>query len=372
MCSEALPLRSGDERSRPSASSGLRLCVQPPCQASPRPETAVARNPQNREGPCTGQSARRRSRSAGFLLLLGLAGGMLGLPRIAPAQNNGGQDDLSPSPETLRTEDGWPIHITYFPSPEEKKAPVVVLLHGQGDDRLVWRQGPKRGLAERLQDHGYFVITVDLRKHGESRPPGQRRDAENLRPGDYRAMVNRDLEAVKKFIYEQHQQKKLNMRKMAIVAAEESAPIAVQYALMDWLKKPWPDAPTFAARTPRGQDVRALVLLSPKEAVPGILAARALRQLRNPAWGVSFLVMYGSRNNRDVEKAANNVYKIVSGPPANADRTYLQPFDVPLQGTDLLGQSQLEGRPEAYILSFLDEHLKQLPDPWEDRESPLN
>ena len=76
-----------------------------------------------------------------------------------------------PTPRVLQTDDNWGIYITFFPAPGDrevftKEAPVVILLHGDKQNRLVY-EGP-RGLATRLQQEGCAVITVDLRKHGQS------------------------------------------------------------------------------------------------------------------------------------------------------------------------------------------------------------
>src|SRR5579872_1221355 len=110
----------------------------------------------------------------------------------------------------LQTDDDWQIYITYLPSmvpekdPTAKETPVVVLLHGDKENRLVW-EGMK-GLAPHLQSQGYAVIAVDLRKHGQSTnvarvagdsPSGGRSgDGANLQGADYEAMVTEDMEAV--------------------------------------------------------------------------------------------------------------------------------------------------------------------------------
>ena len=139
------------------------------------------------------------------------------------------------------------IYITYYPAFAQKESiarntPVVILLHGDKENRLVW-EGEK-GLAPRLQREGFAVITVDLRKHGQSTnvgrasgdspAGGKSTEGTNLQSVDYGNMVDQDLEAVKKFIYEQHQAKRLNMNKIGIVAAETSAAIAVCFAANDW------------------------------------------------------------------------------------------------------------------------------------------
>ena len=69
-------------------------------------------------------------------------------------------------------------------------------------------------------------------------------------------MVEFDMEVVKRFIQQQHQAKKLNMRKLGIVAAGSSVGVAAAFADADWNKEPYDDAPSNDMKTPRGQDVR--------------------------------------------------------------------------------------------------------------------
>ena len=188
-----------------------------------------------------------------------------------------------------------------------KNAPVVVLLHGDKENRLIW-EGEK-GLASALQREGFAVITVDLRKHGQSTnvarsagdspAGGKNTEGTNVQSDDYSNMVEHDLPAVKKFIYEQNQLKHLNMNKMGIVAAETSAAVAVCFAGDDWSKAPYDDAPTDEGKTPRGQDVRALVLLSPPQKTRGLPFSEALTAVRNPDWNVAFLTLYGKLNKAD-------------------------------------------------------------------------
>jgi pimeloyl-ACP methyl ester carboxylesterase len=272
------------------------------------------------------------------------------------------------------TADGWNIALTYYSGTKTgRESPVVVLLHMKGGNRLVWNNG----FAKQLVDEGYAVIAVDLRGHGETKPASaalaasgrlrQGNEAE-FKASDYRAMVVQDLEAVKQFIFEEHQREALNMRKMAIVAPEASAAIALNFAYFDWLKRPYNDAPTLALSTPRGQDVRALVLVSPDLNVPGMKINEAITALRNPLWGVSFYVGYGSNNEKD-KTEADKLYSKLTHIAANVDRMYLIDYPVKLRGTDLFGQGL---NLEANILTFLATHLKQLPDPWRDRKSVLS
>jgi len=188
---------------------------------------------------------------------------------------------------TIRASDGWPIHIAYYASELKKEAPVVVLLHMKGGNSLIWQS--KNGLARKLQDDGFAVIAVDLRKHGKSKLTSSNSTkkakdaggASDLKRDDYQRMVERDLEVVKAFILSEHQKQNLNVKKLGIVAAEMSAPIAINFTVRDWLKLPYDDAPTLAARTPRGQDVHALALFSPDTSCPGVITAKSLPFLKN-------------------------------------------------------------------------------------------
>ena len=137
--------------------------------------------------------------------------------------------------------DSWPIHVTYYPSRLKENAAVVVLLHMQGGSRLIWTR--KGGLAEGLQKQGFAVIAADLRKHGQSKPTSGVKAAGKKKGGgskltrfDYQLMVTSDMEAIKKFIFSEHQKKRLNMRKLGVVAAGMSSPVAVAFAANDWSK----------------------------------------------------------------------------------------------------------------------------------------
>lgn len=269
--------------------------------------------------------------------------------------------------------DGWPIHVTYYPSRLKQNASVVVLLHMRGGNRLVWTR--KGGMAETLQSQGHAVIAVDLRKHGQSKPTsvsavGKKKSrkgtaSSNLTRFDYNLMVISDMEAIKKFIFIEHQAKKLNMRKLAVVGAGMSGPVAVAFAANDWAKKPHSDAPTLSARTPRGQDVQALVLLSPESNVPGLQINRALKFLKRRT---AFLVCVGDRNARKPLAEANKVYNQLK--PISEDkekrRNWLNPFPVQLQGTDLLGKRI---GVEAVVQGFLKKYVGDLKVDWRNRQS---
>ena len=269
--------------------------------------------------------------------------------------------------------DSWPIHVTYYPSRLKENAAVVVLLHMQNGSRLIWTR--KGGLAEGLQKEGFAVIAADLRKHGQSKPTSGVKAAGKKKGGgskltrfDYQLMVTSDMEAIKKFIFSEHQKKRLNMRKLGVGAAGMSSPVAVVFAANDWSKKPHSDAPTVAARTPRGQDVRALVLLSPQGSLPGMTINRPMKFLKGKA---AFLVCVGERRSRVPLADANRVYNFLKPISDDPEKriNWMNSFPVQLQGTDLLGK---QIGVENVVVGFLKRYVGDLKDPWTDRRSRAN
>jgi hypothetical protein len=175
---------------------------------------------------------------------------------------------------------------------------------------------------------------------------------------------------VKSFIFKEHQAKRLNMGKMAIVAAESSASVALCFTAIDWSKEPYDDAPVPEQRTRRGQDVRALVLISPQQRTKGLFVAEALSQVRNPDWNIAILDMYGKLDKNDAKDGPAIFSKLSGNSKANDDRMYRVAFDVKLRGVDLLRNRALEA--ENDIVSFLKLHLQNLPgSEWRDRQSRL-
>lgn len=310
-------------------------------------------------------ASRRRFLTTGVAGGLGvLAGGQL-----LQAQQR--KNAPSVREETLTAKDGWPIQISYYESSAGKDAPVVILLHMRGGNRLVYTHD--RGFASLLQSKGYAVVAVDLRKHGQSKPggtggAGRAGNSTNLSPIDYQAMVQFDMDAVKKFLFQEHQKKNINMRKTAIVAAEMSAPIALAFAALDWRERPYDDAPTLSARTPRGQIVQSLVLISPEMNLPRVNSGPALTLLRDPALGISFLMVVGKEDSAD-HGTTNKMFKLASSIKGNEKRMVFRAFDTKLRGTDMLDKRLLL---EELMVVFLDDQFKKLPFEWEDRRSRYN
>ncbi len=278
--------------------------------------------------------------------------------------------------ETLRAADGQPVAITYYSATAKdaatrQEAPVVVLLHGSEKGRILWdkaapAKGEKGNFVQTLLDDGYAVITVDLRKFGDSKAPGE---MPNIRPDDYEKMSAGDMFAVKQFIYEKHQEKQLNMNKMAIVAAGPTAPVAINYAAADWSMPPHDDAPVPANKTPRGQDVRALVLLSPDTAAGRLIANKGLNVIRSPALGVGMLVISGKQDTAD-KGQSKKIFELMEK-AQRKDETRVYMISPTLRDRELGLIGKAPDQVEVPIRNFLNKHVKEFPSTWRDRKNKV-
>jgi len=277
----------------------------------------------------------------------------------------------------LTAADGWPIHVTYYTSRSGKEAPVAVLIAGaEGTEakksrtRRVWDE-----TAKFLQRSGYAVVTVDLRKHGDSVAPAEVTNAAltKLGPQDYVLMASLDMEAVKAMLLEEHQAENLNVRKMGIVTAGSSSLVAAAFAVADWGKAPYPDAPTPLAgapdmRTPRGQDVRALMMLSPEANVRGINTLGIMGTLRNLEVAV---YIFASRNGRDEPRNAERLFKLVRLRGEDfQEKRKITLVNEKASGEDFLEDSYT-AQTNKLIKDFLDANVKELEQPWQSRKSRL-
>ena len=302
-----------------------------------------------------------RHRAASWLILA--VGAMLAATSVTSAQAP--PKKATSEDKSLPAKDGAEIKITYYKSTAGQDAAVIVMLHGKGGNRQIWKSH-----AEGFQKNDYAVVTVDLRGHGESAgatggaATGKKNDSSSPKAKDYAAMVAGDMEAVKKFLFEEHQKKQLNMNKLGIIASDMSTPVAIAYTELDWDKKPYEDAPTLALQTPKGQDVQALVLLSPEATAPGLNITKSLGVIR--FLNRSVMLGVGSKNKADLT-AANKMYDLLA--PKKEEHIEIKRYDTPLEGTNLLGKNL---GVEKHMLDFLNKHLKDYKSVWRDRRSKLD
>lgn len=278
--------------------------------------------------------------------------------------------------ETVSALDKFPIRFTYYPALVDKEknpdgpaeSGVIVLLHGEKGSRNNWDKetapAGQKTFPALLQEQGYAVVSVDLRKHGQSVIDGQE---EPLQTDDYFKMAAGDLKAVKDFIQIEHQAKNLNMGKMAVISVGFSAPVAAAFSQYDWEQQPYDDSPVEAQKTPRGQDVKALVILSPDATAGRLSLNKSLVFLTKQ--NLAFLLIAGKLDPAD-KGTAKSAFKAGGGGKKNTEnRVYLFEPEMKYRGTDMFGKTNQAI--ENTILKFLELHIKKISVPWVDRRSRL-
>lgn len=296
-------------------------------------------------------------------LFLGLCGSVAA---AAPPKKNP-KDEL-PKPEEvggrdLLTRDGVQLKATFYPSKKGKDAIPVILLHMWKGDRKEFAS-----LAPLLQQKGHAVLVPDLRGHGESTSQvigvGRTRelDASKFGPSDFARMVNYDMETLKSFLMKKNNAGELNIEKLCVVGGEMGASVALEWARLDWS---WP----MLVGKKQGQDVRALVLISPEQNFHGLDVSGALKHpgVRSR---LSVLIIVGKGDPRAVSQAQRieGMFSRFHPDPSDASKQdlFFYRADTKLQGTKMLGVQGLNL--ETGIVKFIDWRLAKQDIPWNSRE----
>jgi pimeloyl-ACP methyl ester carboxylesterase len=265
---------------------------------------------------------------------------------------------------TLTADDGMVLKATFWPGNKGKESVPVMLLHGYGGKRQEFN-----ALAEYLQERGCTVISTDLRGHGESTllPETTRQFlAADMPLPAFAGMID-DVEATKKFLMARNNAGELNIDKLCLIGADMGGVVAANWAIGDWS---WPPL----AIGKQGQDVKALVLLSPPEKFKSLRMLEALTD-RAVRTRVSFYIAVGNQDPAALREASkiNNTLKKFHPPPVNANEQDLY-FDhrIPtkLQGTKLLGKEFKDFGLFANIAEFIDVRAAKQPYVWHDRKLP--
>jgi len=293
-----------------------------------------------------------------------------------------GEDERPPAPESHmrwtkhKAGRGWKIHLKYYPPKEPGKDRIpIIMLHGWGGN-----SGEYSYLATGLQAMGFACITVDFRDHGRSKQFSDPRRPPSVLERDARRWENEerlakkgtsqpkymfeDVEVAKRFLIEKNNEEELNIQLLCVVAAEEGCLVALQWAVRDWSFGPLPNGDK------RGQDVRALVLLSPDRSFKGMTASPALS---NPVIShqLSFLFLVGE-GGRSASSDASRLYSPIERSRPEVVQEQRDVFFVKapteLQGTKLLDK-RLPNVTRA-IVGFLNLRLvKKASDfPWAIRK----
>jgi len=289
------------------------------------------------------------------------------------AGRDNADDRTEPQLVNLQSDDGVLISATYFPPlrPSKDVAPVM-LLHGLGEkESIFFPTKTEHDLAFALQDHGYAVLTFDFRGHGHStRRAGAVQGAEakgaaaikldfnELRtPAQFSTLLN-DIETAKRFLLQRNNAGELNVGKLAVVGTEMGASLAVIWAYRDWQ---YPAQTGFSGK--QGQDVQALVLVSPQYNFKGIAITNELNFIQKR---IPIQVVVGKKDDKSFADAKKIHQASVRARPSETDSKITE-LNTSQRAGKLLNPD-LELDVEKEIAGFLDSTVKKMRPEWSKRE----
>lgn len=236
---------------------------------------------------------------------------------------------LKARPVTLKTKDGMELRAFYFPSEKKKEAPAVLLVHEwQG------QASPYVKLVLALNKAGCAVLVPDYRGHGGSREyVNQRGEKAELDPAqmsrrDVEAIVGLDLEKAKGFLKDENNDGYLNLNALVVIGVREGCVLGMQWAKRDW---GFPSV----GRIKQGQDVKALVLISPEKQVKGLSAESALTDINLVRLPMMIVAGTDSPEAAEARRIANRV----EGVKKRIGRGEASGFDLQMVDTALSGPS---------------------------------
>jgi pimeloyl-ACP methyl ester carboxylesterase len=265
---------------------------------------------------------------------------------------------------TLETEDGVRLAATYYAGVESKETVPVMLVHGWDGSR-----GEMQGLALYLQRLKHSVIAFDLRGHGQSLEAISPRgvvtiERDRFRKPQIEAMY-RDLNAAKRYLLARNNEEKLNIELLCVVGVEFGATLALNWAMWDWNVRSLP-------AYKRGQDVKALVLISPDTSFRGVTPRDALQ---HPVVGAQlpvFIAVGGQESRRlsDARSLHKSLERFRTDPEEQG--LIFNLADTSLQGAKLIDAQGVQVAQNIAV--FIDQQLVKRAEflPWRDRSGPFD
>lgn len=305
----------------------------------------------------------RFARPSTLLFILGLVAGFAAAPVAVNAQNQGNSTGKNYESVDLKSRDGIKLKAYYFESEKEKDAIPVMVVHA-------WEAQASQyfPLYKTLHAAGYAVLVVEYRGHGSSDreiklPNGRTKDLnpKQMSKRDVEAIITLDLEAGKAFLKEKNNEGKLNLNALVVVGVEEGCPMAVQWSARDWS---FPSV----GRVKQGQDVKGLVMISPKKLVKGIsidpiYTNRALVSLP--------ILIIGSEQSRDAS-ATRQMSKRIETMKRKFGRGEVERFENVMAPTKLVGANLINGYGKVCptVAKFIEREVKVTDEvnPWVARE----
>ncbi len=300
-----------------------------------------------------------RIRRVAVLIFLAAITVATGLSAQDPGSDK--DDKLQPRVVKLKTKDEVELRAFYFPSDQEKEAVTVLIIHE-------WKgqASPYLKLCAALQEAGCAVFVPDYRGHGGSRKytdrqgESKRFSVERMNRRDAENIIALDLETTKGFLKQENNKGLLNLNALVVVGIREGATFAGHWAQRDWR---FPSV----GRVKQGQDVKALIYVSPERQIKGIgidltLSDQNLIQL-------PIMIIAGKDSNEAEE--AERLAKRIEGTKKRIGRGKASGFKLQLLDTKLSGPSLVNDVADVIpaIIDFINTEVKVSEDenPWVER-----
>ena len=295
------------------------------------------------------------------------------------------QETEAPEPEkvVLETSDGVKLTTTYFKPAvaegegDQAKAIPFILLHDWEGNRTQLLQ-----YAAFLQSAGHAAIVPDLRGHGDSTAvTGLKKpiDAKKFRKNEV-ASVLKDIERCKKYLVKRDNEGEVNIDMLSVVAVGKPSVLAVEWVMNDWFAFP----PFNAKGIKQGQDVKSLILISPRKKLEGLsLVANWRNSLYSGVDGnaIPLMIIWAS-GDEEAAKDAESLFKQaeksrpdpdeIDDPKKREQATTL--VGVPIRrnrstGVQLMSQPRVKGL-WGYIDKFISKKMEANADalPWKSRQ----
>lgn len=230
-----------------------------------------------------------RTRSA-ILLSTALAAAALAAPAARAANDSG-------AAVTIATFDSMQLSGTFWA--QKDAAPAVLLLHQVGGSKSDWG-----ALPAELHAHGFSVLALDFRGHGESvAQAGRRLNPDDFADKDWRALSGDVLGAVEWLA----RQPSVDSGHLCLVGASIGANLALTEGAVD-------------------KRVRTVVLLSPGLDYKGIKTERAMEK-----WGTRPVLLLASESDTYSASSVNRLASLATGRRAS------KVFKGSAHGTAMLG-----------------------------------
>ena len=190
---------------------------------------------------------------------------VIALAPSATAQRTEKREEPKLRKVPIETRDGIKLNAFYWPTVGGKDSPVALILH-----EWEGQSSPYGPLVQQLHAADIAVLALDYRGHGGSDKevvaPGGRTTKLNpsqMSRRDVEAVVAMDIESAKGFLRDENNDENVNLNALAVIGVGQGAILGAHFAARDW-------AFPSRGRVKQGQDVKAMVLVSPDRQLKGV------------------------------------------------------------------------------------------------------